>query len=144
MSVDWKNGSQYVTLHFTVKDCLFLHSWNRLGTTEDGVDFDSLIKLCQKLESIRELLGCPMNVHCMFRSEKYNIEQGILLPTGKDVHSMSIACDFDCLPSLTIQEVKDILEPKLSDLGIRMEFGTTTWVHVDLREPGPSGRYFRV
>jgi len=78
----------------------------------------------------------------MFRSPQYNIEQKILLPTGMDVHAMNLACDFDASPNLTIQQVKDILEPQLETLGIRMERGTTTWVHVDLRQPGPSGRYF--
>ena len=140
--MDWTNPEEQVTEHFKVKDALMLHSWNRLGNQVDGADFDKLLALCQKLEEVRALLGCPMNVHCMFRSQAYNQSQGIK-PLA-DVHSMSIACDFDCNQSMTIDEVKNALEPQLERLGIRMEFGTTTWVHVDLREPGPSGRYFHV
>lgn len=140
--IDWTNPNCEVTEHFTVKDCLFLHSWNRLATEQDGVEFDKLIILCNKLEEVRSILGCPMNIHCIFRSRQYNIEQKILLPTGNDVHAQNLAVDFDCGHILSIQQVKDILEPKLKDLGIRMEKGTTTWIHLDLREPGPSGRYF--
>lgn len=120
-----------------------LHSsWNRLATEADGADFDKLTALCQVLEQVRAALNCPMNVHCMFRSKDYNIAQHILLPTGYDVHAMSLAVDFDCNGHLTIQEVKDALEPLLDQLGIRMEKGTTTWVHLDLRHVGISGRYF--
>lgn len=140
--MDWTAPNDPVTDHFSVKDCLMLHNWGRLATEADGANFDLLQSLCQKLEEVRSALGCPMNVHCMFRSPQYNIEQKILLPTGMDVHAMNLACDFDASPNLTIQQVKDILEPQLETLGIRMERGTTTWVHVDLRQPGPSGRYF--
>lgn len=142
--MDWTNPTDHVTDHFTVKDCLFLHNWNRLATQDDGADFDKLLVLCQKLEEIRALLNCPMNVHCTFRSPEYNKEQSILLPTGMDVHAMNLACDFDCGPQLSIQQTKDLLQPQLDTLGIRMEFGTTTWVHIDLHAPGPSGRYFHV
>jgi hypothetical protein len=142
MSIDWTNPSEQVTEHFTVGDALTLHSWNRLATEADGADFDKLTTLCQTLEQVRSALGSPMNVHCMFRSTAYNLEQNILPPTGLDVHAMNLACDFDCSPNLTIQEVKDTLEPLLEQLNIRMEMGTTTWVHCDLHSVGPSGRYF--
>lgn len=142
--IDWTNPEDKVTEHFTVRDCLYLHNWGRLATEEDGADFDKLTELCFVLEKVRDVLGCPMNVHCMFRSASYNLEQGILKPTGMDVHAMSLACDFDSNGSMSIDYVKSALEPKLAELGIRMERGTTTWVHVDLRPPGPSGRYFVV
>jgi hypothetical protein len=141
---DWTNPQDHVTEHFTVADALTLHNWGRLATAGDGADTDKLTALCQKLEDVRAALGCAMNVHCMFRSKAYNLEQGILPPTGADVHSFSEACDFDCGSNMTIQEVKDKLQPLLRELGIRMEFGTTTWVHVDLHGVGPSGRYFHV
>jgi len=142
--INWTNKNDKITPHFTVKDALMLRSWGRLATEADGADFNKLITLCQKLEEIRSILGCPMNVHSMFRSAKYNLAHNIFPPTGMDVHAMSLACDFDCNGHLTIQEVKDKLLPLLDQLKIRMEYGTTTWVHVDLRSVGPSGRYFRV
>jgi len=141
-SIDWTNASCQVTDHFTVEDCLMLHEWNRLATEADGADFQKLYTLCQMLERVRSVLGCPMNVHCIFRSTAYNLAQNILPPTGLDVHAMNLACDFDCNANMGIQDVKDKLEPLLDQMGIRMEKGTTTWVHVDLHAPGPSGRYF--
>jgi hypothetical protein len=140
--VDWTNPDHQVTPHFTVSDALMLHNWNRLATVADGADYTKLTTLCQMLETVRTALNCPMNVHCCFRSPAYNLEQNILPPTGMDVHAMNLACDFDCNDTMSIQAVKDLLEPQLDDLGIRMEKGTTTWIHVDLHGVGPSGRYF--
>lgn len=141
--IDWTNKTSQVTDHFTVEDCLILHNWNRLATEADGADFNKLQTLCNKMEEIRSILNCPINVHCMFRSKEYNIEQGILLPTGNDVHAMNLACDFDANSTLPIQSIKDILEPQLENLEIRMEFGTTNWVHIDLHAVG-NARYFHV
>lgn len=138
--LDWTKPQDQVTEHFTVSDALMLHSWNRLATEADGASFDQLQNLCNKLEEVRSLLGCPMNVHCMFRSQDYNASQNIK-PLA-DVHSMSLACDFDCNATMSIDDVKNLLLPQLESLGIRLEKGTASWVHVDLRIPGPSGRYF--
>jgi hypothetical protein len=141
-SLDWSNPECIVSKYFSVNNCLLLHNWNRLATEADGYDSTQLLNLCVKLDQIREILGFPMNIHCIFRSQDYNASQNIA--PVHDVHSMSIACDFDCAPHLTIDQIKDILRPRLEELGIRMEFGTTSWVHVDLRAPGPSGREFHV
>ena|ERR1017187_3166544 len=140
---DWTNPQDSVTAHFSVSDACMLHNWNRLATTADGADFDKLAALCQVMETVRAALGVPMNVHCMYRSPAYNLEQGILKPTGMDVHAMNMACDFDCGSAMSIQAVKDALEPQLESLGIRMEFGTTSWVHVDTHPVG-NARYFHV
>lgn len=140
--IDWTNKASQVTDHFTVGDALMLHNWNRLATEDDGADFDKLTALCQIMEQVRGVLGCPLLIHCMFRSTTYNLEQGILKPTGADVHSFSEACDFDCGSNLSIQQVKNLLEPQLDSLGIRMEKGTSSWVHIDVHAVGPSGRYF--
>jgi hypothetical protein len=143
--MDWVSPDSKVTEHFTVSDACMLHSWNRLANDMDGFTDDmktKLIALCQKMEEVRTFLGCPINVHCMFRSAQYNIEQKILLPTGMDVHAMGLAVDFDCAPHMTIDQIKAKIEPQLESMGIRMEKGTTTWVHLDLHAPGPSGRYF--
>jgi hypothetical protein len=76
----------------------------------------------------------------MFRSQAYNEDQKIL--PSDDVHSQSVAVDFDCEPVMTIEQVKNALRPLLESLDIRMEKGTTTWIHIDMRAPGPSGREF--
>ena len=138
--MDWTNPKEHITPHFTVRDATFLHAFNRLATTADGMDTAKLIVLCQKMEQIRALLGYPINVHCMYRSPEYNLKIGA---PAHDVHALSEACDFDCFPHLTIVQVQAILEPKLEELGIRMERNTKTWVHVDVH-PVIHQRYFNV
>lgn len=140
IGIDWSNTTDHVTEHFTVGDALTLHGWNRLATEVDGAYFEKLMVLCKKMEEIRTILGCPVKIHCMYRSSAYNQSQNI--KPNADVHSMNLACDFDCNPNMTIDEVKNKLEPLLEQLGIRMEKGTSSWIHIDLRQPGPSGRYF--
>ncbi len=137
---DWKDPRSSVTPHFTVGDALRLKAWGRIGTEADGADFGKLLVLCQKMEEVRKVLGCPVNVHCCFRSQAYNEDQGIH-PIA-DVHSMSLACDFDVNAHMGIETAKMKLEPLLESLGIRMERHTASWIHMDLRAPGPSGRYF--
>lgn len=137
--IDWTNPTYLITPHFSVDDALTLHNWHRLANQKDGANFVSLTALCQKMEQVREALGCPIKVHCMYRSPAYNQEQKI---KPNDAHSLSLACDFDCSPALTIQQAKDKLEPLLEKLSIRMERGTTNWLHIDMKMPGITGRYF--
>lgn len=139
-TVNWQDGTLKITENFTVNDCLIQHAWGRLASSADGADFEKLTILCQKMEEIRKILQCPINVHCMFRCVEYNKSQNIT--PSLDVHAMNLACDFDAGEHWTIEEVKELLEPKLEELDIRLEKGTDTWIHVDLHSPGPSGRYF--
>ena len=145
---DWTNPQDQVTEHFTVKEMITLHADNRLANESDGFNEsmqNQIVNLCQVLEQVRAFLAVPMSVHCGYRSQAYNQSQGIS-PVA-DVHSGAgndscAAIDFDCNADLSIQEVKDKLEPMLEQWGLRMEKGTTTWIHLDNRRPGPSGRYF--
>lgn len=142
-AIDWTNPSCSVTAHFTVADCLMLHSWNRLANeTQDGLTDGGkakLITLCQKMEEIRSILGCSINVHCMYRSPDYNAQVVKAIPN--DVHAQFLACDFDTNGHHTIDEIHTILLPKLENLGIRMEQNTPGWCHIDLHPVGHA-RYF--
>lgn len=146
--IDWTDANYHITPHFTVGDAITLHAWNRLATEDDGLDDDAkvkLIALCETMEKVRTHLGCAINVHCMFRSPKYNLEQNILPPTGMDVHAMNLACDFDASPNLTTDQIKAMLMPILEDFGIRMENNGigASWIHIDLHPVGHS-RFFSV
>lgn len=143
--IDWTDPEAAVTEHFKVKDLIMLHAWGRLANESDGFDEvmqSKAVVLAQKAEEVRGILGCPMNSHCGLRTVAYNQSQKIV--PAADVHSMMLALDFDCNPVMSIDAIKAKLEPHLEALGIRMEFGTTTWVHFDLKAPGPSGHYFHV
>lgn len=141
--IDWTNENDNITAHFTVRDALLLHSYNRLANESDGLTEegkDSLVKLCEKMEEIRDLLDCPVSVHCMFRSQEYNKTIGAI---PNDVHAQFLACDFDCNKNMTCDEVKAKLLPELETLGIRMENNGqgAAWIHIDLH-PVMHNRYF--
>lgn len=134
-AINWESASCSITTHFLVGDAIALHSWNRLATVEDGLTDEGkekLVVLCNKMEEIRKVLNCPITVHCMFRSQKYNEE--IVKAIPNDVHAQFLACDFDANSHHTIDEVHAILEPLLEQLGIRMEKNTATWCHIDLHD----------
>jgi hypothetical protein len=144
MDIDWTDKDCQVTEHFTVGDCLTLHSWNRLASEDDGVTDEvkaNIVVVCQKMEQIREVVGCPINVHCIFRSVEYN--EQVLHSLPHDVHSMGMAIDWDCNSDHTIEEAKELIRPKLEEFGLRLEGGTTTWIHNDIHALGPSGREFK-
>lgn len=134
-AINWESASCNISTHFLVGDAIALHSWNRLATVEDGLTDEGkekLIVLCNKMEEIRKVLNCPITVHCMYRSEKYNEEVVKAIPN--DVHAQFLAADFDANSHHTIDEVHVILEPLLEQLGIRMERNTASWVHIDLHD----------
>lgn len=141
-SIDWSNKDMQVTDHFTVGDCLTLHSWNRLATDSDGLTDETksnMIFLCQKMEQVRNALGCPINVHCIYRSPDYNTQ--VVKAIAHDVHSLGEAIDFDCNGHFTINELHQKLEPMLEGLNLRMERNTLTWIHLDTH-PVKNARYF--
>lgn len=141
--MDWTNPDEQVSKHFKVSEAITLHAWNRLAIDADGLTDeikDAIVATCNKMDEIRDFLGCSMNAHCIFRSVEYN--EQVLKSLPHDVHSMGEAIDFDCNGTFTIDELHAKLEPVLEQYGIRMERGTTSWIHLDTRAPGPSGRYF--
>lgn len=144
-AINWEVPTCSITQHFLVGDAIALHSWDRLATEEDGLTDDGkakLVVLCNKMEEIRKILGCGLNVHCMYRSPKYN-QEVVKVPEKyiHDVHSTFEACDFDANEKYTIDQVHAILEPLLEQLNIRMERNTPGWCHIDVHPVGHQ-RYF--
>jgi hypothetical protein len=140
--INWTDPDCQVSEHFTVKDCLWLATWGRLATEDDGFDLsmqNTILKTVQMAEDIRAILGVPMSVTSMFRPSGYS---PIVGGTAHDVHTRGEAIDFTTEPNLSIEDAKSLLRPKLEELGIRLEKGTTTWCHCDSHAVGPSGREF--
>lgn len=140
--IDWTNPECLVTSHFTVKECLWLHKWERLACEADGLSDEvknEIVKLCSIMETIRTLLQAPIITHSFFRSRAYNLLIG---SPQFDVHYAGKAIDFDCSPILTILQVKEKLRPNLERYGIRLENNgpLADWVHVDTKKPSVSGR----
>jgi len=143
--IDWSDPNSMVSKYFSVREMLWLPKWNRLASEQNPDDHltdsvkSNLVALCEIMDEVREYLGTPLSVHSGFRPPAYSVLVGGF---ATDVHTRGLAIDFDPNPELTIQDAKDLLEPCLEHLGIRMERGTKTWIHLDTHPPGPSGRYF--
>ncbi len=139
--IDWTDEKCLVTPHFSVKDCLWLGQNGRLANTGDGLTDEiiaSLIDTCHMGEDIRALLDCPLRVTSMFRPPEYSVKVG---GSSHDVHTRGMAMDFVPI-GLHIEIARAIILPRLESFEIRMERGTTNWLHLDHAHPGPSGRYF--
>ena len=143
-TIDWTDETCQITEHFTVKEALYLHQWERLGNETDGLNDDiknNLINLCGVMEKIRALLGnIPIKVHCMYRPPAYSQLVG---GTAHDVHVTGLACDFDSMPDMTCDKIKELLVPQLEALNIRLENNGlgALWCHIDTH-PVISQRYF--
>ncbi len=144
-TIDWTDPLAQITPHFTVGEMIVLHAWDRLATdVEDGLTDQvkkNLVDLCQRMEKVRMALGCGLNVHCGFRSVKYN--QEVLHSLPMDVHSFGMALDFDANEAMTIEQAKEKVRPLLEPLNMRLEGGTSSWLHMDTHAVGPSGREFK-
>jgi hypothetical protein len=142
VDTDWTDPDSPVSEHFKVSDILTAHLWHRLFNSSDGIDGPILAALKATvlvMEQVREALGCPLSIHCTYRSPAYNITPGVGAPM-RDAHSKGMAFDFHPI-GMTIQEGKDKLEPLLEQMDLRMERGTDTWIHID-RCPVIHERYF--
>lgn len=140
--INWSDPDCNVTDHFTVGDCIWLPHWRRLANETDGFDKSmesEILQTCEMAEEIRAIVNCPMRVTSMFRPKTYSPLVG---GNEHDVHTKGLAIDFTTVPTIAIDAAKSLLRPHLAALNIRMEKGTPTWIHIDRREVGPSGREF--
>jgi len=144
--INWNDPKALVTPHFSVKEALWLNKWRRLANDLDGVNDvikSNIVNLCEIMEQLREtVFKCPINTYSMFRSQEYN-KDTLKLKVFKDVHSMGRAIDFSLLPFYSIEATKTLLRPLLEKYNLRLEAGTTTWIHLDTYKVGPSGREFK-
>lgn len=150
-SVNWDDPRSNISRHFTVAEAIALREWNRLATAEDGLNDtvkQNLFNVFQKMDQIREILGKPIFVRSAYRPSAYNIHIGGAARSAHMADEDYAAVDFwtdqngdgekngeDC------DLIKDILRPKLAELGLRMELNGqgARWVHVDTKPVPPGG-----
>ena len=129
-----------ITENFKWKEALFLYHWN-IHVFPTPEEIGNILKTAEKLEKVRRLLGNrPIKVNSWLRPVRYNAHIG---GANKSAHIEGLAVDFK-IEGVHSNVLRGQLKNHLDELGIRMEkLGPfDNWVHIDLKEPGPSGRYF--
>lgn len=124
--------------NFEWHEALWLPTWQVAVFPTNDVK-RNIEDFAQIMEQIRGIFGQPITVHSWYRPPIYNREIG---GAGRSAHMEGIAVDFSVY-GFSCDYVRSHLLPHLDGLNIRMEKKPgSDWVHVDSRDPGPSGRYF--
>lgn len=123
---------------FSWAQALWLPKWeiHALPTYEQKVN---IVKVAQKLDRIQSLFKKNVFVTSWLRPEKYN---ALIGGAENSSHIKGMAVDF-YLENMSCDELRVRLEPKLEELQLRMENKPkSSWVHIDVRDVGPGGRFF--
>lgn len=140
------NLSDKVSKYFTLKEAIWLPKLNRAADASDGLTeaiVDNIKQIAVVLDVIREFFGKPIVVHCWFRPEAYN---ALVNGAKKSMHLSALAVDFE-IKGISCDDAKKMLIDgnKLEELNLRMEDNGigSGWIHLDIRAPGPGGRFFK-
>lgn len=126
-------------IHFKWEEFLSCPQWEVACCPPPDIQ-KNLILVAKKMERIRSIVGGPLIVTSGWRPEKYN---ELIGGASRSAHKDGLACDFQH-PSISADELREKLFPYLEKLKIRMEnLPGSSWVHIDLKKPGRSGRYFK-
>jgi len=125
--------------NFTWKDALWLSKWE-IACVPTADQTINILDVALKLQSIREYFNSPILVTSWLRPLKYNLQiKGAL----NSAHTEGKAVDFNVI-GYDPNEIRKELIPQLDNLKIRMEdLDDSNWVHIDIREPGKGGRFFK-
>lgn len=93
------------------------------------------------MERVRDLLGArPLSIISGYRPSQYN---AFVKGSANSAHQEGKGCDFSH-PLMKADQVREVLLPYLDTLKIRMEdLPESSWIHIDIKDPGPSGRFFK-
>lgn len=148
--VDWNDPKSKISKYFTVKEALWLPSWQVMHIPSDE-EKANILAHAEKMDLVREFLGAPMHVHCWIRpvlnnpqSSYHGQDYNQLVHGAKgSVHISGSAVDYDAA-GLVCDDVRAKLEPKLEEFGLRMErMPGSNWVHNDSKEVLPGhDRFF--
>lgn len=148
--------------HFTWKEALWLPEEKRAVSEQELTDEvrGNLVRTFQWMDKVREWVGRPITVTIALRTMQYHLDlyarinakrkaQGLpelKVPMGS-LHLVGRAVDF-VVKGMTCDEFKQKVrdEGMLDKWNLRMEDNGegAPWIHLDDREPGPSGREFKL
>lgn len=140
--IDWSNPNEKISDHFTVRESIWLPSWNRMATPEDGLNDEvneNLIYLFHAMDKIREFIAKPIRVHVAYRPVEYNREIG---GARASAHIIGKAVDWDCGEFCDETRMRLISMLKVWDVRMENRQGSN-WVHIDTMPVVDGGnRYF--
>lgn len=124
--------------HFFWRELLFLSNWG-VFIFPTREHFQNLTFIARKAEIVRSILRSSLTVTSALRPPAYNAAIG---GAKNSAHLEGLALDL--VPDgMTADRARFLLVPHLDSLQIRLEnLPGSSWIHCDLREPGPGGRYF--
>lgn len=170
--IDWSKPDSKISKYFTVREATYLPSWNVIHEPSEEEKV-RILEVAAKMDLIREFIGESIVVHVWLRPKSLNspghehhgkdynewLYKNIIWKNlsesekaAKKVpnspHKDGNAVDWSIKgksDNENCDRVRELLEPKLAEFGIRMEdlSGMTkrNWVHVDTRAVG-NKRYF--
>lgn len=142
MAIDWSDPKAKISQFFTVKEALWLPSWEVLHVPSE-TEKEEILKTAQKMDLIREYLERPIIIHCWIRPKNANVPKSkwharnynaFVGGAPGSAHIEGKAVDFHAA-KMTCGEVRQLLQSKLSEFDIRMEDIEGNWVHIDTRQP---------
>lgn len=167
VEIDWTKPTSKISKYFTVKDCLYLPSWEcyHIPTEEEKAN---ILKLAKTMDQIREYIGGPITITVWIRPGKVNSKDLDVTkiqpktPKQKEAlaeldynkyiggaknsaHKIGLACDWYS-KGISCDEVRTKLLSKLEEFDIRVEdLPGSKWVHTDKYPPTISGgnRFFK-
>jgi len=124
--------------NFTWAETLYLPSMN-IHAIPDPEVIKNIKKFASKVQRVRKILDRPMLITSWWRPPKYNT---YIRGAAQSWHTTGGACDFRC-PGIEADEIRRLLKPHLSKLGLRMEdLPGSNWVHID-NKPTRGKRFFK-
>lgn len=168
--IDWSDPSCPISDYFTVKEALWLPMCRCLHIPSKK-EAKTIFQFAKKMDKVRQFIGQPIRVHVWIRPPSINqpgnphhgkdynrmvYEKYVWGPKGlskeemdklsppDSPHKYGNAVDFHVKNQATDITKRKLL-PELDKMRIRMEdqgWGRS-WVHLDDRKPGPSGRFFK-
>lgn len=130
------------SIHFAWKEFLWLDKWS-IHVHPTALQAENLKKMGSLMERVRSIFNRPITITSGLRPEIYNKK---IKGAPGSAHIIGLACDFivkDLEGVVGCEAVREQIKPFLDGWGFRMENKPdSNWVHVDLRPPGKSGRFF--
>ena len=134
-----KNMDMLPLSRWTWADAIYQSRWG-ICIYPDDRECINIMRVAEKLSLIESFIAKPIHVLSWLRCRPYNQLIGGAMNSH---HIHGLACDF-AVDGMHADNVRLLLKDKLSEFIIRLQKHPhgTTWCHMDLADPGKTGRFF--